>query len=277
MNDMQGWIGRSRVVTDSFTAPAVRRIRALLDLPPDPVPDSLPAHWQAMFFPDIAPQSGLGPDGHPRKGEFLPPIPLPRRMFAGRRARFLAPLPLGAEATRTTTIAAITEKTGRTGPMVFVTLRHDIAAEGVLLVSEEQDVVYREAVAPGAASATAAAQAPPASAAWSDVATPDQVMLFRYSAITFNGHRIHYDADYVRGEEGYPALVVNGGLTHLLLAEAAARRGGPLAAFGARNMRPLFCGRAVTLAGDGDTGAIRLWAVDDAGGLAVDATAEFAA
>ncbi len=285
MGDLQGWIGRSRTVTDTFTAAAVRRIRATLDLAPDPVPDTMPSHWHAMFFADIAPQSQLGPDGHPQKGEFLPPVALPRRMFAGRRSRFLAPLPLGATATRTSTIQAVTEKQGRTGAMVFVTVRHEIAADGVALVSEEQDIVYRAAVAPGGAPGGAPG-APPASAgpamapenhSWSQVVTPDPVLLFRYSAITFNGHRIHYDADYVRDEEGYPGLVMNGGLTHLLLAEAAARQGGPLRAFAAKNQRPLFCRRPITLAGDGAAGTIRLWAADDTGALAVDATAAFAA
>ncbi|WP_431281916.1 FAS1-like dehydratase domain-containing protein [Humitalea sp. 24SJ18S-53] len=264
-------------MTDTFTAAAVRRIRATLDLAPDPVPDTVPAHWHAMFFADIAPQSQLDPDGHPQKGDFLPPVPLPRRMFAGRRTRLLAPLPVGATATRTSTIHAVTEKQGRTGAMVFVTVRHEIAADGVALVSEDQDIVYREAVAPGAASATASPAMAPADPAWSQVVTPDPVLLFRYSAITFNGHRIHYDADYVRGEEGYPALVMNGGLTHLLLAEAAIRHGGPLRSFAAKNQKPLFCGRPATLAGDGTTGSIRLWAADDTGALAVDASAEFAA
>lgn len=277
MGDLQDWIGRSRVVTDAFTAPAVRRIRATLNLAPDPVPDTLPPHWHAMFFPDIAPQSQLGPDGHPQKGDFLPPVPLPRRMFAGRRARFHSALPVGASATRTSTIHAVAEKQGRTGPMVFVTVRHVIVADGVELVTEDQDIVYREAVAPGAASASAAPVMAPIHPTWSEVVTPDPVLLFRYSAITFNGHRIHYDADYVRDEEGYPALVMNGGLTHLLLAEAASRQGGKLAAFAAKNMRPLFSGHAITFAGDSATGAAKLWVADDTGAQAVDASCEFAA
>ena len=264
----ESWIGRARTSEDEITRPALRRIAALLNQPDAAfaMGSALPAHWYAMFFPEIAPQAELGPDGHPRKGDFLPPIALPRRMFAGRRVRFHADLRVGDVAEKRSEIVAITPKQGRSGAMVFVTLRHTIRARGQDCVTEEQDVVYRAAPAPEAppASPTPA----PAEAAWRDTLVPSPVLLFRYSAITFNGHRIHYDADYARGQEAYPACVVNGGLTLLLLLEAAIRQGGwQPSGYAVRNMRPLFVGHELTLAGTGT----QAWAADADGNLCVSA------
>ena len=272
MDDPTTWIGRARTQEDEITRPALRRIVAMLDRTDDiPMGAPIPRHWYAMFFPEIAPQSGLGPDGHPRKGDFLPPVPLPRRMFAGRRVTFLAPLCVGDLATKHSEITAITPKTGRSGNMVFVTIRHTIRVGAVVALIEEQDVVYREPPAPGAHTQTPAAPLPPA--AWSETVTPDTVLLFRYSAITFNGHRIHYDADYTRTTEGYPALVVNGGLTLLLLLEAATRaHGRPPRSLSVRNLRPLHAGGALTLAGRAIAdGAATAWAEDTSGARAVAA------
>ena len=266
-----GWIGRSRTQQDEITRPALRRIAAMLDMQADlPAGSPIPPHWYAMFFPEIARQSELGPDGHPRRGDFLPPVALPRRMFAGRRVRFAAPLRVGDVAEKHSEIIAITPKTGRSGAMVFVTIRHRITVAGAEVVEEEQDVVYRAAPEPGAP------PPPPAlapAAAWSETVVPDTTLLFRYSAVTWNTHRIHYDADYTRGEEGYPGLVINGGLTLLLLLEAAARAHGRApAGLSVRNLRPLFAGGAVTLAGDGAGAA---WAADAQGALAVSAELRF--
>lgn len=271
--DGADWIGRSRTQEDDITRPALRRIASLLDRRMDFAPgDAIPAHWYAMFFPEIAPHSELGPDGHPRRGDFLPPVPLPRRMFAGRRVRFPGVLRVGDTATKTSTIAAVTPKTGRSGPMVFVTVRHVIAVDGVVAVEEEQDVVYREAG--GAAGAPSPA---PEGAAWRSAYEPTTTLLFRYSALTWNGHRIHYDADYTRGEEGYPALVVNGGLTALMLVEAAiAALGQAPSRLAIRNVAPLFAGAPVTLAGgvivDGTAPA---WAARADGALSVSAELGF--
>ena len=266
---MDEWIGRSRTQEDEITRPALQRIAALLDIasPDFPTGSPIPPHWYAMFFPDIAPQSQLGRDGHPTRGDFLPPIALPRRMFAGRRVRFFAPLRVGDIATKRSEIVSITPKTGRTGAMVFVTIRHSISASGGDVLVEEQDVVYREAAAPNPPAPTPTP--PPAEPAWSETVTPTTTMLFRYSSITWNTHRIHYDADYVRAEEGYPDLVMNGGLTALLLIEAATRcHGRPPVGLDIRNVSPLFVNQPVTLAGNGTA----IWAANPAGGLAVLAT-----
>ena len=268
-------LGEAGTAEDEITRPALRRIASLLDRPDTFEPGTpLPPHWYAMFFPEIAPQSGLGEDGHPRRGDFLPPIPLPRRMFAGRRVRFSGTLHVGDVATKRSEIAAVTPKRGRSGAMVFVTIRHEIAVGGRVVITEEQDVVYREAATAGAGTQAAV---PPGEAAWSESVTPSAVMLFRYSSLTWNGHRIHYDADYTRTVEGYPGLVINGGLTLLLLLEAAGRAlGRTPTGVDVRNVRPLFLGGAVTLAGQSITNErTQAWAADQAGALAVAAELHF--
>ena len=273
--DAAAWIGRARSVSDTLCGPLVRRLAATLDAEaPDEV---VPPHWlPALLFDDAQPTRALGPDGHPAKGEFLPPVALPRRMLAGRRVTFHAPARIGQAFSRVSTIAAIEEKQGRSGRLVFVTVRHETAGPDGPAMTEVQDIVYREAR--GTAGAPRAPEPLPV-AAWREARTPDPVMLFRYSAICFNGHRIHYDADYARGAEGYPALVVNGGLSMLLLLDAAVRNAGrDIAGFAARTASPLFCGQAMTLCGaapDADGRAL-LWAEDDAGAVALRVKVEFA-
>jgi 3-methylfumaryl-CoA hydratase len=275
--DLTAWVGREEVAEDEASLTVLRRLAALLDQDPMAIRRGapMPAGWHVALFGPLARQSGLGPDGHAALGEFLPPVPLPRRMFAGRRTWFLGPIPVGAEVRRTSRIAAITPKSGRTGRMIFVTIRHGIAAEGEERVVEEQDLVYREAAAPGA---TPPDPPPPAlpEGAGRVRFTPDPPLLFRYSAVTNNGHRIHYDADYTRGTEGYPALVVNGGITTTKLTELAkAALGTPLRRVTTRAGRPLFCGREATLAWHAEApGRVRLWALDDAGRLAFEQLAE---
>jgi 3-methylfumaryl-CoA hydratase len=206
-------------------------------------------------------------------------------MLAGRRLRFHAPPRIGEAAEKRTAIASITPKRGRTGEMIFVTLRHEITGEaGRAIATEEQDVVYRAATtAPGGGTAKpdAAAATQPEPPQWQEHAATDPVLVFRYSAITFNGHRIHYDADYARGEESYPGIVVNGGLSLLLLLEAACRREGrPLAFYAARNLRPLILGPGgVTLCAGAPLpdGRIPAWAQDAGGARVLEATLEFAA
>ena len=269
---LQGWVGRSETTEDEASLTIVRRLAALLDRDANSLRrgDALPEGWHAVFFAPTTPQSQLGPDGHPRKGDFLPPVPLPRRMFAGRRIRFLAPVPIGAELRRTSTIAAITPKTGRSGRMVFVRVDHRIEADGVPAITEEHDIVYREEAAPSAtpppATPPPAAPLPPATA--TEPYAPDSVTLFRYSAVTFNGHRIHYDLPYTQGEEHYPALIVNGGLTALRLCELAKRQlpGGRIGHLAVRNVRPFFVGRQGRLHCHAQAdGTLRLWALDEAG------------
>lgn len=271
--DLQSWVGRTRRVADEMAAPLVRRMAALTDRTDVAIERGapVPSHWLCMLFDDAAPQAALGPDGHPATGDFLPPVPLPRRMLGGRRLTYLAPVHVGDTLVRETEIAAITPKVGRSGAMIFVMLRHSISGPHGPVAVEEQDIAYlepkRDAPAP-----KPAPEAVPV-AAWREPFTPDPVTLFRYSALAFNGHRIHYDADYARDVEGYPALVVNGGVTTLFLLEAALRRarGGRLRGYDARTQAPLFCGRPMTLCAEAPdaSGQMTLWAEDESGALAL--------
>ncbi len=273
MADLQSWVGRKRVIADEMAAPLVRRMAALTDRRGFTLQkgDAVPPHWLAMLFDDAAPQSELGPDGHPAKGDFLPPVALPRRMLGGRRLCYLAAPCIGDALRRETTITAITPKQGRSGALVFVTLRHDISNETGLIATEEQDIAYREAASGEAASSATSAE--PIKADWREGFSPDPVMLFRYSALGFNGHRIHYDAEYARAVEGYPTLVVNGGLSSLMLLEAALRQvpGGRVTEAEIRTLRPLFCGRPASLCGTAPDaeGRMMLWVEDETGAMAL--------
>jgi 3-methylfumaryl-CoA hydratase len=267
---LQDWIGRNEVVEDEASLPIVRRLAALLDRDPTAYHrgNDLPENWHAIFFSPTAQQSQLGPDGHPRKGDFLPPVPLPRRMFAGRRLQFMAPVPIGAEIRRTSTVAAITHKTGRSGEMVFVRVDHVIEVEGKAAVREEHDIVYRPEAAPGAGAPPASSEAALPEPHEREDYLPDATTLFRYSALTFNAHRIHYDLPYTQEQEGYPGLVVNGGLTAMRLAELAKRHipGGRLGRLFVRNVRPFFLGQRGELRlRREEGGGLTLWALDGQG------------
>ncbi len=276
LNSLKDWIGRTESQVDQVTIPAVQGLAATLDRS-DPMPrsgDPLPPGWYSILFPRVVRQSEIGADGHPKRGDFLPPVPLPRRMFAGRRTTFHAEIRIGDDVCKDSTITSITTKQGRQGPMVFVTVRAAISGPRGLAITEEQDIVYRGEPDPGAPPAPP--QPTPGTAVWSNSITPDEVMLFRYSAITFNGHRIHYDHPYVTGVEGYPGLVMNGGLTTLFLYELArAHARGSVVQMNSRNVRPLFANQPIALCGEpgADGGAARLWAMDPAGALAVSAEA----
>jgi 3-methylfumaryl-CoA hydratase len=273
-DDLAGWVGKWREVEDQMTAPAARRLAAMLDRAPPPlaIGAAVPPHWLSILFDDAQPQSRLGPDGHPAKGDFLPPVDLPRRMLAGRRITYGGVLRIGDAVVRRSEIAAITPKQGRSGRLVIVTVRHGVTGPDGVVAVEEQDIAYREA-ADTQPEKPAPAEAPP-EALWREPFHPDPVLLFRYSALTFNGHRIHYDSDYARQEEGYPGLVVNGGLTTMMLLEAALRHAGPEARIRAadiRTLRPLTSGRAGVLAGAAPDaeGRQMLWAEDEAGRMAL--------
>jgi 3-methylfumaryl-CoA hydratase len=279
LEQLKAWIGRTETDVDYVTVPAVHRLAATLDRG-DAMPamgDALPIGWHQILFPRVVRHSQVGPDGHPERGDFLPPVPLPRRMFAGKRTTFHAPLQIGDEVKRLSTIQSVTPKEGRSGQMVFVTVKTDLSGPRGLAITEEQDIVYR--AEPDKNAPPPPAQGAPGKAVWARSITPDPVLLFRYSALTFNGHRIHYDHRYVTGTEGYPDLVMNGGLTTLLAFELARTHAStPIRYIASRNVRPLFVNREITICGEpsADNKTAKLWAVDDAGALALSAEAQFA-
>lgn len=276
---LAGWIGRTRVVEDEIGVSAVRRVAAMLDLDPAGFEAGtvLPPHWFSMFFPDIARQRDIGPDGHPNKGVFLPPIPLPRRMGAGRRVRIAGRLRAAQPARKVVEVAGIVPKTGRTGQIAILTMRHTIETAGETVAVDEFDAIYREAVPPGGKSATTPPKPAPTDAAWSDEIALTAPLVFRYSAVTWNAHRIHYDADYARGEEGYPAAVQNGGLSMQLLLDAALRNeSGELTGFTARLTRPIYVGDSVSLCGRATVdGRMECWIADRDGYLCAWLELEF--
>lgn len=275
---IKDWLGRTRRDEDEITLGAVRRLAATLDRDPAALQrgDELPESWYAILFGPIALQSALGPDGHPKTGDFLPPLHGTRRVFGGRRTRFITPLRIGDEVARLSTVTGVELKSGRTGPLTLVTVSHAISGPSGLAVTEEQDIVYRAAVAAGAAAPQRKAALSPCSShaaentkEWSKPVDLDPVLVFRYSALTFNGHRIHYDLPYTRDVEGYPALLMNGGLTALLLIETARPHlPHPIAGYAARALSPIFVGQRVTLNGRLAGEAAQLGASGPDGGLA---------
>jgi 3-methylfumaryl-CoA hydratase len=254
-------------------------LAATFDDDAPPLPGApLPLLWHWIFFRPTVAQSQIAEDGHPRKGGFLPDLGLPRRMWAGGRLRFVAPVTVGSAITRESTILNVSEKQGRTGKLGFVTVAHRIYCEGSLAIEEEHDIVYRELPAPGASAP--APIAAPATAPWQRQIVPDEVLMFRYSALTFNAHRIHYDKPYVTQMEGYPNLVVHGPLIATLLMDLL-RRHRPDATvleFAYKAMRPSFAGNALHLcaqpSADGKT--VELWSKDHESWLTMSARATLA-
>jgi 3-methylfumaryl-CoA hydratase len=281
LETLRPWIGRSERRTDTVTAAPLAGLAATLDRIDDAAPlpgDALPplAHW--LYFLPQAPQRELGADGHPRRGGFLPPVPLPRRMWAGGRLQFERALHVGDAIERRSTITRVDAKHGRSGALVFVTVRHVIAdAHGEAIV-EEHDIVYRDHPQPGAPAP--AATPAPTDEAFSRAIVPDAVLLFRYSALTFNGHRIHYDRTYVTEVEGYPGLIVHGPLIATLLVDLVRREmpGARIRAFTFKAASPLFDIHPFTVCGRPEAdGAVTLWARNHEGRLAMQARAELAA
>ncbi len=243
--------------------------------------DALPPFWHWMYFKQAAPRSALGPDGHPALGGFMPKVAQSRRMWAGGRLEVHGAIPLGAPATRLSTVANVVEKTGRSGRMSFVTLRHEISGAAGLALVEEQDIVYRDDSPPGAPVRT-----PPMAPGGAEALrlwTTDATTLFRYSALTFNGHRIHYDLDHARETEGYPGLVVHGPLLATLLLELATELRGVPARFAFRATAPIFAGErfeacaAATGSLSAETSGIglALWMRGEDGRLAMSAEADW--
>jgi 3-methylfumaryl-CoA hydratase len=254
-------VGRSRTASERIDVVRARALAATLDLEPEDIQpgDPLPLGWHWIYFNPTARRSDLGEDGHERRGTFLPAIDLPRRMWAGGRLRFLAATELGVTVQRTSTVRSVVHKVGRSGPLAFVSVEHRIHQGDRTLVEERQDLVYLgdrpTATEPSATAPTAEVDA--GKPRWSERCTVDEVTLFRFSALTFNGHRIHYDAPYATGVEGYPGLVVHGPLLALLLLDAGLRRDGtgsgkipemPVT-FEYRARQPIFCREPFALQG----------------------------
>jgi 3-methylfumaryl-CoA hydratase len=273
---LQQWVGKTEVKHDVIQPGMADALAATLDRAA-PIA-GLPPLWHWIYFWTAVPASEVGADGHPQRGGFLPPVPLPRRMWAGGRLTFTAPLALAQPATRTSRILDVSAKNGATGTLAFVTVRHEIAQAGRIAVTEEHDIVYRGLPQPGAA-APAGKPAPP-DAAWSREITPDPVLLFRYSALTFNGHRIHYDRSYVTEVEGYPGLIVHGPLIATLLLDLLHRNmpDATVQQFNFRAVGPLFDIEPFTVCGQPaeDGGSVRLWAKNSRGELAMQAEAVLA-
>lgn len=283
MNDaahgLQQWIGRHETVRDVATPTPYAALAATLDYDAvRPAPGTpLPALWHWLYFLPLHRQGEIGPDGHAKRGGFLPPVPLPRRMWAGSQFEFHRQLRVGDALTRVSTIDSVTEKSGRTGPLVFVKVRHEIRRgnDAEVALTEWHDIVYREAAKPG--DAVPLPQAAPALSAWSRALVPDDTLLFRYSALTFNAHRIHYDRRYVTEVEGYPGLIVHGPLIATLMVDLLRRQrpDARMTRFEFRAVRPMFDIHPFTVCGaphaDGKT--FHLWAQDHERWLAMDATA----
>ena len=278
--NLQDWVGRSEAVDDLVTATPCAALAATLDHPAQrpPAGFALPALWHWLYFLPLHPQSDIGPDGHASRGNFMPPVDLPRRMWAGSQLSFHAPIRVGDAVRRVSTIMGVQRKEGRSGALIFVQVRHQVFCNAApqAALTEFHDIVYR-----GAAQAGEVAPAPraaPGSSSWQRSIVPDDVLLFRYSALTFNGHRIHYDRRYVTAVEGYPGLVVHGPLIATLLMDVLRRNrpDGVVASFEFRALRPTFDLHPFSVHGEpeADGKTVHLWARDHEGWLTMEATAE---
>ncbi|WP_332813629.1 FAS1-like dehydratase domain-containing protein [Ramlibacter sp.] len=278
---LQGWVGRTETLDDAVTPVPIRALSATLDLPSSDVPTgALPPLWHWLYFLPLHRQGELGADGHARLGGFLPPVPLPRRMWAGGRLQWEPgnPLLVGDAIRRLSRIESVRYKAGRSGDLLFVLVRHEIHNARGLSLTEEHDIVYR--AMPQAGDPVAPPVAAEHDAPWQREIVPDPVLLFRYSALTFNGHRIHYDRRHVTEDEGYPGLVVHGPLIATLLVELV-RRHAPQAfvrRFEFKAVRPTFDLNPfqVKARPSSDGGSVRLWAQDHEGWLTMQATATLA-
>ena len=275
---LRSWIGRKESREDVVTAwPAIGLAATLDRADPQPKPgDAIPPGWHWLYFLEATPASGLGKEGHPKVGGFLPETGLPRRMWAGGRIQFKRALRVGEAIRRDSEIMSIEPKRGRSGQLVFVTVRHTVSAGGEVAVVEDHDIVYREAPRPG--DAPPAQNPAPREAPWRRELTADPVMLFRYSALTFIGHRIHYDIDYCRQEEGYPGLLVHGPLQTLLLLDLCRRHESrPVIQIDYRAVHPLFHFERFSINGApaADGASSEVWTANASGNYGMRATVCF--
>jgi 3-methylfumaryl-CoA hydratase len=277
IDHLRQWIGRRETHTDLVTASPAAALAATLDR--DDASSVLPPLYHWLYFLPVVPLSGVGPDGHPARGGFLPPVPLPRRMWAGSRLAFHRPLHIGYSVKRSSEITDVQLKQGKGGALVFVKVKHAVSAHaGLAAITEEQDIVYR--ADPKPEDPLPPPKPAPSEAARRREVRPDPVLLFRYSALTFNGHRIHYDRPYATGVEGYPGLVVHGPLVATLLVDLVRRHrpDAALTGFQFRALRSLFDGAPFELCGEpsADGRSVSLWARDGDGALCVEASATLA-
>ena len=278
LESLRDWVGGQETRSDVVTTWPITALAATVD---DSTVDAsngkpVPPGWHWMFFLEAKAPPELGLDGHPKKGGFLPPVPLPRRMWAGGRLEFIRPLLIGERITRESKILSVEPKSGRTGDLVFVTVQHTIKGGGEVAIVEEQDIVYREAAQKG--DPLPPGKTAPVDPAWTRRVFADSVMLFRYSALTFNGHRIHYDYDYATNVEHYPGLVVHGPLQATLLLDLCRSHcDRPLRKFEYRAQSPMFAGSAFTVNGtfDAGTSQAEVWTANEAGHYAMRGTASF--
>ncbi|THD84699.1 protein dehydratase [Aliigemmobacter aestuarii] len=273
IDHLRQWIGREERATEWLSAGLARQFNATFDreAPCDEGDEAaLLVHW--CLAQPAAPTASLGPDGHPARGGFLPPVPLPRRMWAGGAFRFHAPIRVGDLVERVSTIRDVTLKQGRTGPLCFVTVDHAISANGQPALTERQDIVYREVTA----AARVAPAEPAPEAPHRRRITPSATLLFRYSAMTFNGHRIHYDKPYATDVEGYPGLVVHGPMQATLLCQFAADlRGAMPERFDYRSLSPLFDDADMLCCATDEGDGLKLWTARPGGPVAMEAVAEW--
>jgi len=282
MNDslehLRQWVGRKETLDDTATPWPIAAMAATLDRhdPPPREGDAIPVGWHWQYFLETAPASELAHDGHPKRGGFLPPVTLPRRMWAGGRLDFRRPIHIGEKLARESEILAVEPKQGKSGSLVFVTVQHTVRAAGEVAVVEEHDIVYRDAAQPG--TPTPPGKPAPREAVWQRTVVPDEAMLFRYSALIFNAHRIHYDLDYCRKEEGYPGLIVHGPLQTTLLLDIARRNAGkPVRTLAYRAIAPAFHNQPLSVGGNpsADGASAQLWTANAAGHVTMEGTATF--
>jgi 3-methylfumaryl-CoA hydratase len=257
---LKTWIGKERLRQDDLSPFKAQALAAALDREDSlQTGDELPPSWQWLYFVDTPQASATGVDGHPKTGGFLPPAPLPRRMWAAGNYTIHKPLVLGRVAEQHSVIKSVDLKTGKSGTLLFVTVEHNTRQDGELCLREEQNIVYRDM--PTAPAPLPAGETAPQDADWRMEITPDPVLLFRYSALTYNGHRIHYDRDYAVNTEFYPALVVHGPLLATLLAELVAKNipEARMETFAFRAQRPSFDTDKFTVCGKRDGDTLSLW------------------
>ena len=275
IDHLRQWIGRTQEASDVVTAQLVKGLRATLfqEVGEPKTGDAAPftVHW--CLAQPVFPMSMLGPDGHPTRGGFLPPAPLPRRMWAGGELRFIDPLRVGDEATRASRISDVTVKSGSTGTLCFVAVEHVITTSRGVAIRERHDIVYRDIG--GAPAAAPKVLPPPPVAKHRESHVSDPVLLFRYSALTFNGHRIHYDRDYVTKVEGYPGLIFHGPMQAAFIVELAAKlhNGQPPKQLAYRGVQPLFEGTEFSINANGKDGGMELWVANAEGQPTMKGTA----